>query len=315
MEGYIIDRNGNETALPTLLAWDVAHGDGEAADSFAVECLYDKGLLEALSSACRFRAEHGGETVFTGVVDEWRALAAPAGRTLGINGRSLQALLLDNEAEAAEYYGAGLDFILGEHVYPWGITDVRRGAMSTASRLSVSSGASAWSVLEEFCVFCGDVRPRFDRAGTLLLDGSSGEERAFSALKAAEQSFTDTRYGVISEVLVKNRASRVSETVENAAFKARGGCCRRVVNVPRHTLCDAMRYTGAWQIERSGRGARVCTLTLAEPFAAFALDTVTLTDSPLGINGRFTVRRSRCRGDGAGVVTILEMEEKDDVAF
>lgn len=315
MTGYISDKDGGVWRLPPLLSWSVRHGMGDGADSFEVCCFYNADMSAILYNACRFRAEHEGRTVFTGVVDEYEAEASEkGGMTLCINGRSLAALLMDNEAEAAEYWGAGLDFILSRHVTPWGVRDVRTKSMRTASRLKVSSGMSQWSVLKEFCIFCGGVMPRFDREGTLLLDGSGGDTITVGALSPVTyQSRKDTRYGVISEALVRNRYG--SSLVENGRLKERGGSCRRVVSVPRYTGADAMRYTGSWQIRMSERGARTCTLVIAEPFAAFAGDRVRLERSPLGLTGEFGVLESvtTVTADKAETKLVLE-EAAEDVA-
>ena len=306
MTGYLSDTGGTVWRLPTLLSWDVTHGLGEPSDCFEVSFLYAPDMADALYKACRFRAEYNGKTVFTGVVDEYELTADENGMTVSINGRGLAALLMDNEAEAAEYYGAGLDFIIARHVTPWGITDIRKKAMDAAPVFRVTSGDSQWKILREFCRFCGNAFPRFTRDGVLLLDGSQGDAYKVDLSTAVTaQTFRDTRSGVISEVLVKNRGA--SAVVENQVFKARGGCARRVINVPRYTGYDAMRHTGAWQIEQSRRGARVCGITLPRPFAAFAGDEVTLYSSPLGITGAYEVMESRTRAGGGGAETVLKL--------
>lgn len=306
MTGYLTDGAGNVWRLPALLSWDVTHGLGEPSDCFAVRFLYAPDMAGILYAASRFFAEYGGKTVFTGVVDEYEITADETGMTASVNGRGLAALLLDNEAEAAEYYGASLDFILERHVVPCGITEIRKKAMGAASVFRVTSGESEWKVLREFCRFCGGVLPRFTKEGVLLLDGAEGDLLWLDAASGAAQTFRGTRSGVISEVLVKT-ARGMSVPVENTAFKARGGSARRIVTVPRYTGYDAMRYTGAWQIEQSERDAEVFCVTLPEPFAAFAGDVVTLSGSPLGMAGTFTVSESRTRTGGDGAETNLKL--------
>ena len=307
MTGYIYNTAGERAPLPELTGWEVTHTADGGCDAFAVMCRYDPGMAETLRAACRFKAFEGADTVFTGVVDEWEARADGAGLTLTVRGRGLAALLLDNEAAPARYYGATLDFILERHAAPWGVTQVQKKAMSAAGEFAVESGDSQWKVLRSFCRFCGGVEPRFDRRGVLLLDGSEGEKRAFIAQTAiTEQAWTEERYGVISEVLVRTAAG-AETTVENGDFKARGGLARRVVNVPRRTGYDAMRYTGSYQIAQSAKEAELCTVTLPVPFAAFAGDRVAMYASPLGITGDFTVLESRCRAGDGGAETSLKL--------
>ncbi|MEG2008087.1 MAG: hypothetical protein RR055_04610 [Oscillospiraceae bacterium] len=308
MTGFISDKDGGVWRLPPLIAWDMTHGMGLPCDCFSVVCLYSGDMAEPLRRACRFRAEENGETVFTGVIDEYEAAADAGGRRVTLHGRGLAALLMDNEAEAAEYYGAGLAFILEKHVTPFGISEVRKKDMAKAARFEVTKGMSEWRLLSEFCRFCGGTEPRFSRDGVLLIDGSRGERRELDGdLAVTSERYTDRRYGVISEALVTKRGG-AAVSVKNDALLARGGSARRVVSAPRRASYDDMRYTGSWQIRESARGAEVCRITLPRPFAAFAGDRLLLRSSPLGITGEFLVAESRTVADRNGAETILKLE-------
>ena len=127
------------------------------------------------------------------------------------------------------------------------------------------------------------------------------------ATAVTAQVYGQDRYGVVSEVLVKNRALGTEVTVENPAFRALGGRCVRVVNVPRRTGFDAMRHTGAYQIEKSRREFIRCRLTAAECFAAFPGDRAVLNATPLGITGTFRVSASRCFANGRSAGTVLDL--------
>lgn len=308
MVGYLTSYTGETSELPALLSWDVSHGLGSPCDAFEISFLYDTAMLQTLSGAVRFRGEHEGTTVFSGVVDEFELEAGSGGMTATVRGRGLAALLLDNEAEAAEYYSATLAFILERHVYPWGISEVRTKTLPAIGVFTVESGASQWRVLEDFAWFGGGVRPRFSKEGVLLLNDEEGQNLAIGSSGAVScQLYRERRYGVISSALVKNSARGISSSVDNAEFIKRGGLCRRVVNVPRNTYYDAMRHTGEYQIERSQEGSLVCELTVDAQFAAFPGDAVSLDGSALGIAGQFKVSESRCWADrkSAGTVLVL----------
>lgn len=151
----LTDYRGQNTVLPTLLGWEISHGMGTPCDAFTVRFLYDSSLLSVLSDAVRFCAKYAGETVFSGVVDEFWILADGDGLTAEVSGRSLAALLLDNQAEAAEYYGVSLEYMLEKHVWPWGIEKVRTSPFARQAYLAVGSGQSQWRVLEQFVWFGG----------------------------------------------------------------------------------------------------------------------------------------------------------------
>lgn len=309
MTGYITDYSGKTSRLPELLSWEINHAAGTPCDAFEVKFLYDSSMLRALSDATRFKAAHNEETVFCGVVDEFSVAADKRGAVVELEGRSLAALLLDNEAEAAEYFNVGLDFILGKHVYPYGVAELRAVDMKKASHFTVTSGTSNWNVLCEFARFCGGVEPRISRDGVLLLNGETGSELAINAATPViQQTYRGKRYGVISSVTVKNKVRGTVSTVKNQDFADRGGNRRRVVNVPRYTEYDMMRYTGEYQIQQSEKDYLTCAITLPELFAAFPGDIVRLIQGPLeGISGTFSVTETRCWANGGDFGTDITM--------
>lgn len=312
METYLIDCGQREYKLPVLLGWNFSYGDSLPCDAFEVCFVYDEAMYDMLCKAVRFRAVFEGETVFCGVVDEFEVSFSEAGKTVSLCGRGLAALLLDNEAEAAELYGAGLDFILENYVYPCGVTQVRRKATLPKQQLVIGSGASCWSVLEEFMWFgCSQV-PRFSPDGTLILGAEAGRRFVLDEkLALAEQVLRVRRYGVISQVLVKNKAWGTSSVVENSEFIARGGNCRRVVNVPRYTRYDAMRSTGDYQIRQSKAGELMFSLTLPTQFAAFPGDVMDIKYSATGLYGAYVVGRVNVFAwpEKAGTEVILTRRE------
>ena len=312
MNTYLVDFEGASYELPVLLEWKFSYGCDLPCDAFEIAFIYDKAMLSMLTNAVRFRAEHEGKTVFVGVVDDFEASVSENGCIVTVNGRGLAALLLDNEAEAAQYYAASLDMILEKYVYPLGITQVKKNVSAPQQALVVDSGASMWSVLEDFLWFGCGVKPRFSKDGVLLLGEETGT--SFSAdgnTAITKQVLKRKRYGVISEVLVKNKALGTSETVENTEFNQSGGCCRRVVNVPRKTRYDAMHATGEYQISQSKVGELLISLTVPQLFAAFPGDSIELCDSPLGVAGDFFVSRTSCfaNGEKAGTEIILTKAE------
>jgi len=308
-DGFLIDFRGDEYALPALIAWEAEHSAGKACDAFEVTFAFAADMLSILRDAIRFRMTHAGETVFCGVVDEFEISVSGGGRLVTVRGRGLGALLLDNEAEAAEYYGAGVDYIIARHVTPFGIDKIRRSEFSVPGLFAVSSGASQWGVLREFCRFGGGVTPRFAKDGTLLLNNESGDTVMIDGSDPVSLSeYRERRYGVVSRVLVKNPGLAANtQTVNNAEFIARGGNCRRVITMPRISGYDAQRFSGKYQIEMSREGSVICALTARRLFAAFAGDMVRLDNGALGLSGEFMVSASRCFGNESGFGTEVEL--------
>lgn len=309
MTGYLTDCGGATWRTPPLFSWDISHGFSSPCDSFEVSFIYSADMLPALKKAVRFRAVHGEKTVFFGVVDEFEAAADYQGLFVTVRGRSLQALLMDNEAKAADYTGADLGFILRRHVTPLGISNIDSTSVSAAAAdMTVSSGKSHFSVLSDYLDYAAGCVPRFSREGVLLLNGESGGETKVvgADTPVSAQVYCMDRYGVVSEVLVQNRYSGTSVTMENTDFKTLGGICRRIVSVPKTTALPKLRYTGDYQIRKSMEDFVVCSITVPELFAAFPGDTLEIQSSPLGVTGSFMARETRCWADSGSAGTVIE---------
>lgn len=309
MKGYIIDKSGVQTELPEFLSWDVCHGMGEPCDWFEVSFIYYADRLSKLRSACRFRALHNGGVVFTGVIDEYSISIDEKGSVVTLSGRSDAALLLDNELAAQEYASLGSAAAVSSFVSPFGITSFVSGASKTLYGFSVRSGESAWSAIKRFCRFAWNTTPFFAKDGTLIMNGRAGQTITVDASKdAAGIAMCDERYGIISDITVRNRVSGTSYTVSNADLVSRGGKCHRELTVPKTTGADAARYTAEYQIAESKRGKSCVKLTLTKQFACFPGDRVSLAASKLGISGVYTVLSAHCWADSLSAGTVVTLE-------
>lgn len=306
MQAYISDKAGNSYLIPSFLSWEFNHSDGELCDSFELTFIYKAEMYDYLKSAIRLSAVHENERVFTGIVDEFSVNSSDSGLIATLTGRGYAAILMDNEAEAAEYYSVNLSYIISEHVSPFADFEILTKEMNKADSFQVYSGDSQWSVLTEFCTFCGDVTPRFDRCGRLILDGTMGDTYKIDGSVALTSiSLEDKKYGRISEVIVKNYGSEV--TVYNEDFLALGGSARRIVNLPKSTTYDTMRYTGSWQIAEAEKDAEIIEIEIPAPFLAFACDYIELEIPSIGVYGTFYVRESSSYGGSDGYYTKLKL--------
>lgn len=299
--------DGRQFTLRTPLSFVLQYGLGSPCDSFFFRCPWTVGQEDLLADAARLTVSYAGEVVFRGVVDECECTLDAAGCTLSLHGRGLQALLLDNEAAAADYGVATLGDILGRYVTPYGITASDGAALPPVAGFSVQSGSSCWQVLYQFARYHGGVNPRVSKDGVLCLSAWPEESGRVVDDKQAVTRLVwrCKRYGVLSEVLVQNRVTMAEQRLKNEAFHAKGGCCSRVLTVPRNTSSASMRYTGAFQLERSMAEWRRVELSLALPFAAYPGELLTLARGGFGGNGRYRVLESRVTLDETGFSTTL----------
>ena len=315
MRGFVTDPAGAVRALPEALSWEMEYGVGTPCDSFVLRCPWEMGAWEEMQSWVGFYAEHEGERVFTGRIDECEVTLDGRGCVLEVAGRGMAALLLDNEALGQDYQLAALEDILREHVVPYGIEVGAKPQLPPVSRFRVDTGSSEWTVLEEFLRACAGDRPRFDTMGRLILtpweDGSAlclDDESSIIRLCRRER-----RYGVLSEVLVRDRYSGSVERVENSAFLALGGQARRVLTMPGHAAEQEMSLTGREQLERSGREQRELEVTLPVPFYAMPGQLVRVERRNFEGNGLYRTARSTVGGDETGYWTRLVLRPPEQM--
>ena len=224
---------------------------------------------------------------------------------------AVAARLLDNEALGADYQVATVEDILRDHVAPYGIETVRGAELPPVPGFSVDAGSSEWQVVYEFCRYYGGIAPRFDRLGRLVLAPWEEGRRLVLGADAAVTSFRlrEQRYGVLSEVLVRDRTTEEVQRVADEDFLRRGGRCRRVLTMPGKSSYQAMRYSGAYQLARAREELRQAELELPEAFAAWPGELVELNLAKGTGRGLWRVRESVCGLTAAGTYTRLTLGE------
>ena len=313
MNAYMTDSGGGRWALPGLTAWRLEYTAGTPCDSFWLRCPWDGENTARPASWVGFLAEEKGERIFTGVVDECEVSLSPGGLTLEVSGRGMAARLLDNEALGQDYLYATQADILRDHVTPYGIKAAPGGSLPPVAQFSVATGSSEWSVVYDFARYYGGVAPRFDREGRLVLSGWDDSRERVIGDQTGVLAMTrrDRRYGVLSQVLVRDRWSGQMETLENRAFQALGGQARRVLTTPARNSYKAVRYSGQFQLERSASELERVEATLGEVFSVWPGDMVTVQRSGWGWNGRYRAVQVMNGMDQNGLWSRVELAKPD----
>lgn len=307
------DAAGARWILPTLVAWRLEYTAGVPCDSFWLCCPWEGNNAVKPGDWVGFTAEHKGERVFTGLVDECEVSVSRKGRMLEVSGRGMAARLLDNEALGQDYQSATQADMIRNHVAPYGIEVAPGASLPPVSRLSVSNGSSEWSVIYEFARYYGGVAPRFDRLGRLVLTGWNDSQERVVDDNAALISILrrDRRYGTLSKVLVRDRWSGQVEEVTNRAFQDAGGQARQVVTMPTRSSYKAMRYNGKFQLDKSAAGLVRVEALLGEPFCAWPGDLVTVQRKDWDWNGRYRASQVTVGMDSSGYWSKLELAPPD----
>ncbi len=168
-------------------------------------------------------------------------------------------------------------------------------------------------MLYEFARYHNGICPRFDREGRLILSPwpDTREIALDDAVPVERLSCRVRRYGVLSQVVVRDRYQNRTETVENPAFQALGGHRRQVVTMPGKSQYQAMRYSGRFQLERSAAEQLWIQAEIPMLFFAQPGDLVRLERSNWGRNGRYRVMEAQVGQDESGGWTRLELAPPD----
>ncbi len=311
MKAEILTYEGRRYSLPDPVAWKFEYACGVPCDSFWIELPWQRGEEEVYRKAVRFRAWEGEQAVFTGIVDETEWRQEERGSRVMLSGRSMAALLLDNEALAADYAAASLDDILKDHVFPYGIEVGESAAIPACQNFSVASGSSDWQVVYDFVRYHGGAAPRFDREGRLVLTpmAQAGGKVLDDTVPLLGLRGRERRYGVLSSVLVRDKKRQTAEEVVNLQFQEQGGRARRVLTMTGTPGERAMRYGGQFQLEKSGSERRRLELEVPGLFFAWPGDLIEIRRSGWSENGLWRVMESIVKEDYGGSTTTLELGE------
>ena len=274
MTGYVTTAQGVTTVLPTPVSWCFQYTSGVPCDSFRLRCIWDGDNQVKPEEWAMFQALKDGEVRFTGVVDECEILLGPEGAFFEVSGRGMAARLLDNEALSQDYELATPADILRYH---------------------------------------NGICPRFDREGRLILSpwADTREIALDDAVPVERLSCRVRRYGVLSQVVVRDRYQNRTETVDNPAFQSLGGRRRQVVTMPGKSQYQAMRYSGRFQLERSAAEQLRIQAEIPMLFFAQPGDLMRLERSNWGRNGRYRVMEAQVGQDESGGWTRLELAPPD----
>ena len=128
-----------------------------------------------------------------------------------------------------------------------------------------------------------------------------------------ELAWKEKRYGVLSEVLVRDKTRDQVQRVVHSGYARRGGQCRRVLTMPGRSGYQAMRYRGEFQLQRSQAERSRLELTVPQRFFAWPGDLVRLDRTGLGCNGVYRVLEAAVELDGQGGRTRLVLGEPESV--
>lgn len=266
-----ITAQGTVYSLGVPLSVHISRGAGAPADELVGEFPWS-----ALPPLYRLRVLDGDRLVFFGPVDVLQEKISPKGAFLRVEGRSLAALLLDNEALPQTYYSPPFSAVFARHAAPYGFMRYRvPGGAEKIGEFTVTKGMSEWQVLESFCRRAWSTSPALQTGGELTVGGA--EESGIlwfgdSVRGLTYLSLTRTcrEYERISELLARSvRDGRYTVSLTNEQALRDGIRRRRCLSASpaagaRQVLANArqksLEYTlvlPGWPDVQPGRNAEI----------------------------------------------------------
>lgn len=128
----------------------------------------------------------GGRGVFRGIVDEQNTRLTQEGLFVELVCRSMEALLLDNEAEPSAIKRPSLEGVYKRLLENLGFAGIAGSGGAVPGELRVEKGASCWKVLDGFCGEYFGTRPYVDFEGTIQCGGMPERELRLENVISAE---------------------------------------------------------------------------------------------------------------------------------
>ncbi len=238
----------------------------------------------------------GGFAVFRGIVDEQNTRLGPEGVWIELVCRSLEALLLDNEACPDPIRSPSLKALSTRLLEPLGFTRIEGGDKAAPGMLEIEKGMSCWQVLSAFCAGVLGTVPYIDPDGVLHCEGYKEEEVVLSDVIWAEISHKPCRE--ISEVYKQSFGGGYDTPYRQPGAIAQR---RRYVSIDSGTNPKEL-------LQKSQAESRSVTLECAGILWPLRGKTVSVELPKLGKLTKCPVISARCCRDGRGLRTRLTLE-------
>lgn len=225
----LTDINKKNTVFRHPIKAVIIRSDDAAADG-AVITLSVKGPVEEIAAVEVFS---DGESIFYGFVDEQTEKYDGSGRIMQIKARSMQAVLLDNEALPQTYCLPSFGLIFERHFRPLGFSDFIAPEISYNGELVISKGMSEWDVLSDFCDKFSGVRPVIKRDGVIdILNGKKQKHIFISRGKVISYIKKFRRSALISDVMARTfRAGGYQMQISGSKAQSIGVKRKRYINM------------------------------------------------------------------------------------
>lgn len=218
---YATDVDGNIIKMPQPSYMVINQDENVPADDLTVTFP----LTDIFSEMVNISVKENNQLVFYGVVDEQQIISDDTCGYIKIIGRSMAALLLDNESKPINYTNLSVSVLFSRHLSPLGFNKYKGDDATYYGTFNVAKGTTEWQVLYGFGINAFGRIPRIEADGTVNFNGSENQEvihfsnidgMGYNSIKENTK-----RCKVISKVMVKSKenSSYISGIVNEDALK------------------------------------------------------------------------------------------------
>lgn len=229
---YILtDINDRKSTMKYPLSVSFVSSDDAPADSLTVVFAVNESVYPVVSVI----VENGGERIFNGLVDTQTEQQTSGGMLLTLTARSLECILLDNEALPQTYCMPSMPLIFKRHLEVLGFKEYIGTDKAFNGEMIISKGMSEWAVLEMFCKRFLKTVPKIDCFGVIDISGRKNDEVVYISESGKNRCISKKRIlkrsCLISDIIARTCISGGYEMpLENDFAKKLGVNRRRYVN-------------------------------------------------------------------------------------
>lgn len=253
-----------------------------------------EGLWEPVSQVA---VREGGRTVFRGIVDEQNTRIGPEGLWVELVCRSMEALLLDNEACPQTVQSPSLKLLGVKLLEPLGFQKIDGPQEAVPGALEIEKGASCWQVLADFCGRHFGTSPYVDGEGALRCGGGEAEDVSIEDVLWAEISRKPCKE--LSEIWQQSFRGTYDTPYRN----------REAVSLRRRYVSSQSGEDPKKMLEEAGKESWSLTLECAGAAWPLRGKTASVSLPKLGKLSGCGIKSGRCYLDGRGLRTRLVLEK------
>lgn len=204
VKALLTDIKGNSHILNNPISLYIIKDRDAPADGF-----YGKFISETkLPELKRIEIIRSSESIFCGCIDEQTDIQSANGTFITIRARSIEAVLLDNEAFPQTYHLPSFDLIFERHFRPLGFTGFTGSSESYNGELIITKGMSEWAVLSKFCGQFIGCKPDISSDGIIDISGTNIPREILLTQKNIKYlKHTISRRSVISDICARTYPS------------------------------------------------------------------------------------------------------------